>query len=342
MRVNLRFPQLQQALVRGSIDPVYLFEGEETYFHQEGTRLLERAVLSGGSGDMNRHVLDGKGANLSEILDLAATYPMGNGGRFILVRRAGELRAEDAEPLKTYLARPNPRTCLVFSDTVYDKRRTVYRALEAAATRVECAPLRDEAMVAAWVRERLRSRSYGLAPELADAVAAGLSGAGLAQIDAEMEKLMSAIGAPRPVEAGDLAILAGVPRVDSAFEVATLALRGERGEAIRNMRGLLDAGEEPPMMLGAIAWYLRTALKTRAATDRRVPPRDLGGLYRLPMGRIDRFRSETARCSAAQLRNALQLCRDADRELKGGGSKRPEHALERLLHGIARAAGGPA
>jgi DNA polymerase-3 subunit delta len=337
---SLRFAQLQQALVRGQIDPVYLFEGPESFFHEEGIRLLERAALPPDAGGINRHVVDGREADLQELLDLAATYPMGAGRRLILVRRASGLKAESVDPLKAYLERPSASTCLIFSDTEFDARRSVYKALAAAATRVDCAPLRDVAQVAAWVRDRLKARSFGLSPELAEAIAVGLSGAGLARIDSEMEKLMAAIGAPRPVEPGDLGILADVPRVGSAFQVALLALRGDRGPALRSVRDLLQSGEEPPMMLGAIAWYLRAALKARAASDRRVPPRDLQALYGLNPGRVDQIRGEIGKVSALQLRRALRLCLRADREIKGGGAKNPAHAFERLVHGIARSAAG--
>jgi DNA polymerase-3 subunit delta len=335
----LRVPQLQAALRRGSIDPVYLLTGEETFFHEEAVRLLGEAATAPGSAGVNRHVLDGEEADLAELLDLASTYPMGPGRRFIVVRRAGRLRAESADGLKSYLARPNPRTCMVFSDPAFDERRTVYKALAAAATRVLCDPLKDESQLAPWVRERLRARSYGIADELAEAIAVGLQGAGLARLDAELEKLMSAVGAPRPIAPEDLEILAGVPRVGSAFQVALRALQGDRGTAIRDLRALLESGEQPPAMLGAIAWYVRTALKAKAAAARRIPARDLYPLYGLNPSRIDQIRSEIGPASTGRLRRALSLCLRADREIKGFGSKRPAHTLERLVHGIARSAG---
>jgi DNA polymerase III delta subunit len=87
---------------------------------------------------------------------------------------------------------------------------------------------------------------------------------------------------------------------------------------------------------------MRTALKNRASSERRVPARDLWALYALSPNRAEEFRSTVARIPAAQLRQALRLCLEADRELKGGGAKDPANALERLVHGIARAAAGAA
>jgi DNA polymerase-3 subunit delta len=333
----LPFARLRQELLRGSIEPVYLFEGPEAWFHDEGLRLLESAA---GIDAMNRQVLRGRETGLHEVVDLASTYPMGSGRRLVAVRAASGLEPEGIEALKDYLARPNPRTVLVFVDEEFDRRRTLYRVLEAGALLVRCEPLAGEGAVATWIRDRLRERGYGLPPELAEAIAVGLQGAGLQRLAAEIDKLMSAIGPPRPVEAPDLAILADVPRVADAFEVAALALRGERGRAIRGARALLEAGEQPPAILGAISWYVRTALKARAAADRRVAPRDLPALYALYPGNMERFRAEVRGLTVGRLREAVRLCARADREIKGEGARDRANAFERLVHGLARAAAG--
>ena len=332
---RLTFPRLRQALLRGHVDPVYLLAGEEAWFHDEGLKLIEAAALDAAAG-INREAFRGSETTLFEIVDLASTYPMGPGRRLVVVRDADALKPEGIEALKAYVARPNPRTCLIFSDLSFDQRRSLYKTLAAGATAVDCAPLADETAVAAWARDRLQARGYGLSPELAEAIGLGLAGAGLQRLDAELQKLMSAIGSPRPVEAKDLAILADVPRVGDAFQAARMALRGDRGGAVRSLRALLDAGEEAPMILGAFAWYARTALKARAASERRVAPRDLPALYALKPGQVERMREEIGPVPEAMLREAVALCLETDRGIKGGGAKDPANAFERMVHRLAR------
>ena len=58
------------------------------------------------------------------------------------------------------------------------------------------------------------------------------------------------------------------------------------------------------------------------------------------LGWCEQLRGEIGKVSAPQLRRALRLCLRADREIKGAGAKNPAHAFERLVHGIARSAGG--
>jgi DNA polymerase-3 subunit delta len=336
MRPALGFAQFEQSLERCAPEPVYLLEGEEPYFHDRAIQRLSTAALGGGAGEsLDQASLDGDAATIDAILDLASTYPMGGGRRLVVVRRADALRP-DAAPLAAYLARPNPRTCLVFSDTGFDRRRALYRSLAEAACRVDCRPL-DEAQTGAWVRERLRARGFGLDKELAEAIVAGLSGGGLGPLDAELEKLMMAIGAPRPVGPADLEILTGVPRLERSFEIAARALRGERGQALGALRALLRAGEEPVYLLGGLAAHVRASLKAAVAAGRRLPAREVKAIYDLDPWRFERLRRDAAGAGAARLEDALGGCLRADRELKGMGPKHPAHALEILVHRLGGA-----
>ncbi len=331
---TLSFTQFQQGLLRAQIEPVYLLDGEEIFFQEEAIRLLGQAVLPEGAAAVDREALRGGETTLQDLIDLASTFPMGGGRRLLVIREADRLRSDGVEPFKDYLERPNVKSCVVFSDPAFDRRRALHKALVAGAARVDCGPL-DDARTAVWVRERLRARGFGLSAELAEAIVAGVAGAGLARLDAELQKLMSALGAPRPIEAVDLALLGDVPRVDDAFRLAVQILRGERGAAVLAARALLRSGEDPVHLLGGLAWYFRTALKARAAASRRLAPRETTALYGLDPWRVEKFQQEIGATGADVLTHALAVCLRADRELKGFGAKDPAHAIERLIHGVA-------
>ena len=336
----LSFARFQDDLKSGRIAPAYLLEGDETYFHDEAIRLLEKTLLTEQALAMNRDVVRGDEISLSALLDLAQTYPMGGGRRLIVVRDADALRPDDLAPLTAYLKAPNRSSCVVFSDVGFDRRRALHRTLIDHVARVDCGPL-DEARTALFVRERLRARGFGISPDLASAIASGLGGAGLGRVATELEKLMTALGPPRPVEAADLTHLADVPRVEDAFRLAAHAARGERGEALAMMRDLMREGEDPIKILGGLSWYFRNALRARIADARRLPARETTILYGIARGRIERFSREIGRARPEDLRDALAWCLKADRELKGMGARDPAQALERLLHHVGRRAGSP-
>lgn len=327
--------QLSRALKSGRIEPVYLFEGEEGYLHDEGIRRLEGAVFGGDDPGLDRDLLRGDESTLAEILDRASTYAMGGGRRLIVVRAASRLRIDDAAGLKKYLANPNPKTCLVFSDPKLDGRKALSRALHQGAARIDCAPL-DERRTAQWIREKLQERGFTIGPDLVEVIMAGLISDGLGRLNAELDKLMSAIGTPRPIEPEDLALLVNVPRTGNAFLLAQQILSGNRAGAVISLRSLLAAGEEPVVVLGGMAWYFRNALKACELSDRRISPRDAGARYGIDPWRAERFHREVEQVGARPLRAALRLCLVADREIKGGGARDPAHAFERLIHRLGR------
>src|SRR5262245_30237072 len=141
MPAALSFARFRESLASGEVAPAYLFEGEEPYFHEEGLRLLEAAAVPPPLLSINRDALRGDEVTLTALIDRAQTYPMGEGRRLVVVRDADGLRIDDPGPLKGYLASPNPRTCLAFSDVKFDRRRALYRVLAETAARVDCAPL---------------------------------------------------------------------------------------------------------------------------------------------------------------------------------------------------------
>lgn len=335
MGASLTHAQLVKTLKANRIEPVYLFEGEEAYLHDAGIRCLEQAVFGGDDPGLDRDLLRGDEIALPEILDLASTYAMGGGRRLVVVRAAGRLRVENAAGLKNYLANPNPKTCLVFSEVKLDRRKALCRELQKGAVRVECAPL-DERRMARWARERLQERGFTIGPDLVEAITAGLVSDGLGRMNAELDKLMSAIGTPRPIGPEDLSLLVNVPRTGDAFLLAQQILAGDRARAVTSLRDLLAAGEEPVVLLGGMAWYFRNALKAREVRDRRVSPRDAGARYGIDPWRAERFHREVGSVGARTLRDAIRLCLTADREIKGSGARDPAHAFERLIHRLGR------
>jgi len=335
MAATSSLAQLIKALNAGRLEPVYLFEGQEGYLHEEGIRRLDRAVFGGNDPGLDRDYLRGDESTLADILDRASTYAMGGGRRFIVVRAAARLKVENAAGLKAYLASPNPKTCLVFSDTKLDKRKALYRALQKGAARIECAPL-DEPAMARWVRGKLQEGGFSIDPGLVEVITAGLITDGLGRLNSELDKLMSSIGTPRAIRQEDLALLVNVPRTGDAFLLAQQILSGDRARAVIALRALLAAGEEPVMLLGGMAWYFRNALKAFEARDRRVSPRDAAKRYRIDSWRAERFQRELGRVETRTLRDAVRLCLLADREIKGGGARDPAHAFERLIHRLGR------
>ncbi|HMC83729.1 MAG TPA: DNA polymerase III subunit delta [Candidatus Polarisedimenticolia bacterium] len=319
---------LKKDIAAGRVAPVYLLYGEAGFLKEEAVAALREAVLGNGPAPesaWNLTLLEGPSAGIAEILDSARTLPMLGSRRLVMVKNAEKLREGDSEPLRTYLQRPSPSSCLVFVTGTGkpDFRRSLFRTLQAGAVAIEFKPLREPA-VPRWIRERVRERGAEIDDEALTLLEVHL-GVDLLRIDQEITKALDFLSPSRRVTSAALAETLGAPGSRSIFELAEKVGAGETGEAIRLLRRLLAGGEEPVRLLGLIARQIRTLILGKALMEggRRgrelalalgVPP--IPPLIEKTQRLIGRF---PARVGAASMRRILQ----ADRALKGGAGKGP-------------------
>lgn len=116
-------------LKAGKYDPVYLLQGEETYYIDLISDYIEQHALSESEKSFNQVIVYGKDAAMATILTHARRFPMMAERQVVIVREAQEItdlnKETGAKLLLDYLARPSPTTVLVLchKHKTLDKRR---------------------------------------------------------------------------------------------------------------------------------------------------------------------------------------------------------------------------
>jgi DNA polymerase III subunit delta len=128
------------------------------------------------------------------------------------------------------------------------------------------------------------------------------------------------------------------------WELCDAAFTGDAARALRALAGMLDAGEEPIMILGGIAARVRDLLRVAS-----LPPRTpLGEVARAAGLRFDwqarRYRDQAGRFTSDQLAAFHADLVEADRLLKQGGTGDVvlPMVVARIASGAGRAARAPA
>jgi DNA polymerase III delta subunit len=99
---------------KGSVRPVYVFVGDESFLIDRAVKMLRAATVGEGIAGFNEDVFHGaKGLDGNKIVSAATTLPMMAAKRFILVRHAEAMNADAHAPLIGYFKDPNPSTCFV-------------------------------------------------------------------------------------------------------------------------------------------------------------------------------------------------------------------------------------
>jgi DNA polymerase-3 subunit delta len=324
--------QLKAALKRGDAAPVYLLEGADGQARHELAQVF-LALVDEGLQAFNIetvHAADATTASvrdqmLSSIIASARTLPMMAPRRVVLVldadrllspKRAREDEAEvppqpeapsggrgrkrapapltASEAFEAYLQQPEPLTSLVLVAGALDASRRLVKQVRAHAITVDCGTIDSVADAAAWIRTRLEADELTLEPRALQRLVQA-TGLNLARIRAEIEKLvLYAAGESTITERHVRELVLSEAEPGEGFALGTAIWNHDVRGALGEIAAQLDAGAQPPMVLGQI----------RAAAVR--------------------LRPET------RIRRAMDLVLQTDLALKTSGGT-PRHLLERLV-----------
>jgi len=110
----MKFEDVQRDIKNKIFHPVYFLTGEEPYFIDAISKLIEKTVLSDEEKEFNQVVVYGRDVTSSQIISLAREYPVFGNYRVVIVREAQNLKKiETDELMLSYLQKPVPSTLLV-------------------------------------------------------------------------------------------------------------------------------------------------------------------------------------------------------------------------------------
>ena len=178
--------------------PVYLLQGEESYYIDKISDYIEHNVLTDAEKGFNQTVLYGKDTDVMTILNSAKRFPMMSEYQVILIKEAQDLKWDKdgdddkklTDPLLSYLENPLRSTILVFCYKYgkLDKRKKAYKAIDKNGLVYESAQIYEN-QVAAWIDDFVADKNYRI-HDRASALLAEYLGRDLSKIANELEKLM--------------------------------------------------------------------------------------------------------------------------------------------------------
>ena len=235
----------------------------------------------------------GRDALIGTILSTARTLPMMAPRRVVVVLEAERLlspkrgKDDDDQPdlglgtrkkrgstpleeLEAYFEKPEPMTTLVFVAGGLDGNRRLVKLLRKHADCVDCGSLADAQEAAMWIRKRLEKDELAIDPK-ALALLIETTGFSLGRIRPEVEKLVLYASGESTITPNHVRDLV-VPQNELGNHFALMdAIRyGHAAKALKEITALLDAGIQPPMILGQIraaAIQLRPDARVKKGLD---------------------------------------------------------------------------
>jgi len=298
---------------------------------------LLRLAASEALGGVDPVVVAGSEWRGGETADLATPSLFGE-DRALLVLDGRALPEAAVAELRSYLAAPVAEARLVVTAVVPERGKAPAALAklfkEGGAVRQVRVERRD---LPRWVVERAKARGGQLAPDGAAALVEIL-GPAPAELDQAVDQLTGAFPGRRIARSDVEQQFRGLGE-QRVWDLCDRMFGRDLPGSIRSLRSLLEAREEPLMILGSIAARLRELIRVRSLPDRLAPAEvaERAGL------RFDwqarRYRDQARRFAPAELVRAHAQVVEADRQLKSGGSGvADEVVLETLVVSVVGAA----
>jgi DNA polymerase-3 subunit delta len=297
---------------------VYLLVGDE-FLADEA---LDKVRAEAGTDPLSEISFDA-GAAPAEIVGALETASLLGGRRLVVIHRAQELKKDQVKALESYLDSPSPASVLVL---VASGRSALADAVKRSGAVVALTPPRGRALVG-WLRERGRGRDLRLDERggwaLVDSV-----GNELRDLDGALEQLSTALG--RGAVVGAEEVRHAFPRLTDERIYALTDAVGDRKlpDAMNALRRLLDQGEEPLVIMGALAAHVRRMIIALKHADGG--PRAVASALGLPAWRAGRLHRQARSYREEEMMTALSVLAATDLDIKAG-ELLPEIALEKAV-----------
>ena len=203
--------------------PVYFLQGEETFYIDKISDLIEATVLSEAEKGFNQVVVYGKDVSMAAILTHARRFPMMAERQVVIVKEAQDIQDLNKEIggklLLDYLSKPVPSTVLVFchKNKSLDKRKELGKKIDQLTVCVTGKKLYDN-QLPEFVLEYANDKKISIDDRAVMALCEYV-GNDLHRLANEIEKLAIALGNTGVISVEQVMNQVGVSKEYNIFEL---------------------------------------------------------------------------------------------------------------------------
>jgi DNA polymerase-3 subunit delta len=253
-----------------------------------------------------------------ETSDLATPSLFGE-ERALLVTGCRHLNEAASRELAAYLASPAPDARLVLLCQVAERGKppaALTKLVQPVGKSVQVAVARKD--LPQWILSRAERHRAQVAPDAARAMV-DVIGDSPAALDAGLEQLAAAFGTGRITREQVESQFRGLGE-QKVWDLCDRLFERDAARAVRSLRSLLEAREEPLMILGGLASRIRDLIRVKALPE-RASPSELAKAAGLRFDwQARRYREQVRRFTMAELVAIHARIAQADRELKSGAT----------------------
>ncbi len=221
------YKQIIAEILKKNYKPIYFLMGEEAFFIDKITEVIENNILTEDEKGFNFMTLYGRDVSMDEIISHAKRFPLMSDYQLIIIKEAQEL-SRNIDKIESYLNHIQTSTILVFAYKykTLDKRKKYSKLISEKGLLFESKKLYDN-QVESWIIQSLKDQNYGIEPK-ASAMLVEFLGSDLGKVNNELDKLKIILPPKSIITAQDIEQNIGISKDYNVFELRKAL--GERDE----------------------------------------------------------------------------------------------------------------
>lgn len=308
-------------LKKGKFEPVYILQGEETYYIDLISDYIEHNVLSESERSFNQTVVYGKEAPVHAILNAAKRFPMMAERQVVVVKEAQSIpdlqKETGTKMMLDYLAHPLPSTILVLchKHKTLDKRKTLGKKADKLAVVATFKRPYDN-QVPAFVSEYVASKGF----EIDDSgvqVFSEYVGNDLKRLTNEIDKVLGDEQPGSKLSAEKVMRMVGVSKEYNIFELQKALISRDKRRSLQ-LVNYFSANTRKNPLIPMVAYLYSFFSKLLIASSSSLRnERDLISLLKIsPLAARD-YSVALSNYSTQEILKGISYIKTADLKLKG-------------------------
>ncbi|BAV95222.1 DNA polymerase III subunit delta [Ichthyobacterium seriolicida] len=296
--------------------PIYLLSGEEKYYIDKISDLIQREVLSEGEKLFNQSLLYGKEIDTETIILESKRYPINAKYRVVIIKEAQHIIDKDIKLLNGYIKSPNPNTILVLC---YEKqlKKTISKYFD-QNTIVFTSGKMYEYQIPIWIKKQVTSKNYTISDKAAHLMSDYL-GTDLVKINNELEKLTILIPKGSEITTEIIEKYIGISKSYNTFELNKAISKKDVFTANRIINFFGENSKKNPIILTISSLYtFFTNLLIYLSLDDKSPT-NASKHIKIPPSFITEYQDASNFYSVKQIIRIISFLREADGKSKGIG-----------------------
>lgn len=255
------YETLRQEILSKKYRPIYLLMGEESYFIDDLTNLLDQTILSETEKDFNHTVFYGVDSNVRTIISVCKRYPMMSDHQVVIVKEAQRL--DNFDLLETYAKNPLNSTILVlnYKHGTVDGRKSVVKAIDKVGVIFESKKLYEN-KVPAFINSYFKQRNIHIDFKSTQMLVEYV-GNDLSKMVKELEKIQVVLSGKSRITPEIIETNIGISKDYNSFELVKAVAKKDDSQAYKIVRYFEQNQKDHPliMTIHSLFYYFNNLLE---------------------------------------------------------------------------------